>query len=64
MQGSYNIQNYIITLCPSGTSFGGTGGSSTNPGSPTTTTTKAGTTTPASGGTGKCAGASYNPSTQ
>ncbi|KAG9030595.1 hypothetical protein FRB95_003794 [Tulasnella sp. JGI-2019a] len=58
--GGYNQQNYTITLCPSGVSFGGTGGSTSVVTSATSTSTATtGTTT----GTATCSGVSYNPST-
>ncbi|KZT55695.1 hypothetical protein CALCODRAFT_342433 [Calocera cornea HHB12733] len=58
--GSFNVQNYTITLCPNGVSFGGTGGGSTPPSSPTTTTTASGGAPTA----GTCAGATYNSGSQ
>lgn len=52
---NYNTQNYTITLCPNGVSWGGTGGST---GTPTSTSTSSSPT----GTAGTCSGTSYSSS--
>ncbi|EJU00463.1 Osmotin thaumatin-like protein [Dacryopinax primogenitus] len=56
--GNFNIQNYTVTLCPNGVSWGGVGGG-TPPPPPTTTMTS-----PSSGPTGTCSGANFDSGTQ
>ncbi|KAG8872197.1 hypothetical protein FRB97_007890 [Tulasnella sp. 331] len=61
--GGFNQQNYTVTLCPSGVSFGGTGGSTPPPTTVSTGSTSTSTSTAPAGTGATCSGVSYSTST-